>query len=324
MRFFDEAIIRVRSGKGGDGVVSFRREKYVPRGGPDGGDGGKGGSVILEVNEHIKTLIDFHYRKNYRAQNGKNGQGSRKKGKDGKDVVLFVPKGTVIKDSEGSLLSDLVKNHEKFIPAKGGNGGRGNAHFALPWRQTPDFAEKGGQGEEKSLFLELKLIADVGIVGFPNVGKSSLIRKISASKAKVADYPFTTLVPNLGVVAGDENSIVVADCPGLIEGASQGSGLGHKFLKHVERTRFLVHMLDCTRSDPVDDFAMLNRELRNYSEDVFRKKQIICLNKIDAVSDRSIIKSLSGYFSDKGYSSFAISAVTGEGINEFVRYILKL
>ncbi len=318
--FIDEAVIEVEAGRGGDGCVSFRREKYVPRGGPDGGDGGDGGSVIFIADPKLSTLLDFHYQRRYKAERGGHGSGSNRKGRNGKSITLRVPLGTLVYDAEtGELLADMARPGQKFIAARGGKGGRGNAHFTTPTRQAPRFAEKGLPGEKRTLRLELKLLADVGIVGMPNAGKSTLISRISAAKPKIADYPFTTLVPNLGVVKYQEQSFVVADIPGLIEGAHAGVGLGHQFLRHVERARLLLYLLDVspfTTEPPLEAFELLRRELELYKPELAQKPAMIALNKIDTLApdERAGVNEAKSALEAQGYEVFAISAYTGEGL----------
>ncbi len=287
--FADRASIDVLGGRGGSGAVSFRREKYVPKGGPDGGDGGAGGTVILVVNEHLRTLLDFQFRARFQAESGAHGSGNKKYGRSGEDLLIPVPPGTLVLDAEtGEELADLVESGTRFVAAKGGRGGRGNAHFATPTRQAPRKAEPGRPGEERKLLLELRLIADVGIVGFPNVGKSTLLSRVSAARPKIADYPFTTLEPHLGLVrVRDEQSFVMADLPGLIEGAHRGKGLGHEFLRHIQRTRTLLVMIDSASDDPAGDREKLNRELREYSEDLTRKPTIIAMSRSDLRGDQA-------------------------------------
>jgi GTPase len=317
--FVDEVLIHVKAGYGGDGTVSFRREKHVPRGGPDGGDGGRGGSVFMTADSNLTTLIDFRYRRDYKAGRGENGSGNQKHGANGADIELRVPVGTLVTDPEsGETVADFVRPGQREEVARGGMGGRGNAHFATSTHQTPRFAEKGEPAEERSLRLELKLLADVGLIGFPNVGKSTLIAKISAARPKIADYPFTTLVPNLGVVRVDEtHAFVVADIPGLIEGAHTGAGLGHQFLRHVERTRLLVHLLDVsglTGREPGEDFEVVNRELGAYSERLAERPQLVALNKADSPDAPAIIASLTPRFEAEGFDVYPMSALTGEGV----------
>ncbi|MCX7993872.1 MAG: GTPase ObgE [Fimbriimonadales bacterium] len=318
--FIDEAVIELEAGRGGDGCVSFRREKYVPRGGPDGGDGGDGGSVILIVDPKLSTLLDFHYQRRYKAERGGHGSGSNRKGRNGKSITLRVPLGTLVYDAEtGDLLADMARPGQKFIAARGGKGGRGNAHFTTPTRQAPRFAEKGLPGEKRTLRLELKLLADVGIVGMPNAGKSTLISRISAAKPKIADYPFTTLVPHLGVVRYQEQSFVVADIPGLIEGAHAGVGLGHQFLRHVERARLLLYLLDASpfaTEPPLEAFELLRHELELYKPDLAHKPALVALNKVDTLvpEERASVDEARAALEAQGYEVFAISAYTGEGL----------
>lgn len=321
--FIDIAKIELKAGKGGDGCVSFRREKYEPDGGPYGGDGGDGGSVIFISDEGVRTLMDFRYKKHYFAQNGENGKTKKQYGKKGEDLIVKVPVGTLIKDFETNrVIHDFKVKDDKFIVAKGGRGGKGNARFATSTRQAPRFAQPGTKGEERTIKLELKLIADVGLVGLPNVGKSSLLSVLSDAKPKIANYHFTTLEPNLGVCRVEENkSFVIADIPGLIEGASEGVGLGHNFLRHVERTNILIHVLDVSGMegrDPKVDFDAINEELRKYSEKLAGKKQIVALNKIDLVFDEDTISNTKAYFEDKGYEVFLINALSGEGLPELM------
>lgn len=328
MHFVDEAVIHVKAGNGGNGCVAFRREKFVPRGGPAGGDGGRGGHVILLADPSVKTLVDLHLQRTYKAENGQHGQGSNKHGADGADLIIRVPVGTVVYDAEtGELIADLVKAGQRVIVARGGRGGRGNAAFATPTRQTPVFAELGEPGEERTLRLELKLLADVGIIGYPNVGKSTLISRISAARPKIADYPFTTLVPNLGTVRVDNFSFVVADLPGLIEGAHKGVGLGHQFLRHAERTSLLLHMVDIAAvegRDPICDFETINEELRLYSHELAKKPQIVVANKMDLPNAHENLRRCLPYWRQRGYEVFAISALTGEGIEPLVYRMAEL
>lgn len=329
MRFVDEAEIYVKAGDGGNGCVSFRREKFIPKGGPDGGDGGGGGNVIFKAVKSLNTLLDFRYKKKYFAENGKPGQSNNRSGKSGKDLILPVPVGTIIKDAEdGTIYADLTEENQEVLVAKGGKGGRGNAHFATPVRQTPRFAEKGTPGEEKFIKLELKLLADVGLIGFPNAGKSTLLSVISSAKPKVADYPFTTLVPNLGVVKYNQfKSFVVADIPGLIEGAHRGEGLGHNFLKHVERTKILLHLIDLSYlgyKKPLLGFKTINRELMLFNEDLSLKPQIIVISKIDLPDVRKKASRYEKIFSKLGYKVFKISSATREGIDELLLFISEI
>jgi GTP-binding protein len=317
--FVDEVLIHVKAGNGGDGAVSFRREKHVPRGGPDGGDGGRGGSVVMTADSNLTTLIDFRYKRDYKAGRGENGGGKQKHGANGADIELRVPVGTLLTDPvSGETVADFVRTGQREVVARGGIGGRGNARFATSTHQTPRFSEKGEPAEERDLRMELKLLADVGLIGFPNVGKSTLIAKISAARPKIADYPFTTLVPNLGVVRmEDSQSFVVADIPGLIEGAHTGAGLGHQFLRHVERTRLLVHLLDVSGlsgRDPWEDFETVNRELTAYSERLAERPQIVALNKADMPDAAPLIADLTPRLEELGYPIYRVSALTGEGV----------
>ncbi len=322
MHFVDEAVIYVKAGDGGNGCVAFRREKFVPRGGPAGGNGGRGGHVILLADPAVKTLIDLHLQRTYKAPSGQHGQGSNKHGANGEDLVIRVPLGTTVYDAQtGELLADLVKPGQRVVVARGGRGGRGNAAFVTPTRQTPVFAELGEPGEERTLRLELKLLADVGIIGYPNVGKSTLISRISAARPKIADYPFTTLVPNLGTVRVDNFSFVVADLPGLIEGAHKGVGLGHQFLRHAERTAVLLHMVDMAATegrDPLRDFEVINEELRLYNPVLAEKPQIVVANKMDLPQAQANLERCLPYWQKRGYEVFPISALTGEGLQPLV------
>ncbi len=319
--FIDRVKIFVKGGDGGSGVVSFRREKYVPYGGPDGGDGGKGGSVILEVDRGLRTLLDFRYRQHIKAQRGEHGQGGNKKGQNGKDIIVKVPPGTQVINSENDeLLIDLLNPGQKAIVAKGGRGGRGNASFVSTRRQTPTLSEKGEPAQEAWLKLELKVVADVGLIGFPNAGKSTLLSRISEAKPKIASYPFTTLSPNLGMVRLEEGiSFVVADIPGLIEGAHKGVGLGHEFLRHVERTRVLLHLIDTASTegrDPLDDYTKINEELRKYSSNLAEKPQVVVSNKMDIPEAEKNLSKLREAMPEERV--FPVSAVTGAGIKELL------
>jgi GTPase len=318
----DQAAIEVAGGRGGNGCVSFRREKYVPRGGPNGGPGGDGGSVYIVADPSLKGLNAFRYKKRFEAERGRHGQGSDRAGHDGEDLYIKVPPGTVVRDGSGDLIADLARPGDVVRVAQGGRGGRGNASFATSTHQAPREAEPGAEGEERHLVLELKLIADVGIVGFPNAGKSTLISRISSARPKIAAYPFTTLQPNLGVVdLGEFRTFVVADIPGLIEGAHHGQGLGMKFLKHIERTRVLVHLVDVSDisgRDPLHDLDVVNGELRAFSEDLARKPQIVAASKVDALSDRSRLSALRARCGESGTPFHAISAVSGEGIRDLL------
>lgn len=322
--FVDKAKIYIKAGNGGNGVVSFHREKYVSAGGPDGGDGGKGGDVIFRVDDNMSTLVDFRYQRKYLAVDGENGAPRQCSGKTGKSIVIKVPRGTLVKDSQtGRLLADLSLDGE-IILAHGGKGGAGNQHFATATRQIPRFAKPGKKGEEFELILELKLLADVGLVGFPNVGKSTLISVVSAAKPTIANYHFTTLTPVLGVVRIDvAKSFIMADIPGLIEGASDGVGLGHDFLRHVERCRLIVHVIDASGSegrDPIEDFEIINKELRGFSEELANAPQIVAANKIDMATDEQL-KRLREYVTAKGYEYIEISAATTKGTSELVHIV---
>jgi GTP-binding protein len=306
--------------------VSFRREKYVPKGGPDGGDGGRGGHVIIRSTSELNTLLDQRYKKEYDARNGEHGKGSNKHGKDGEDMIILVPIGTVVKDAEsGELIADLDSNNAEFMAAKAGRGGLGNSNFATSTRQAPKFAQPGEEGEEKWIVLELKLLADVGLIGLPNAGKSTLISVMSAAKPKIADYPFTTLVPNLGVAKYAEfKSFVVADIPGLIEGAHTGAGLGFQFLRHVERTSILLHLVDISdinESDPVEDFEKINNELVLYSPELLDKPMAVVGTKRDMAYEKERLKKLQAYCRKKGFDFFSISAVANEGVEALMKYV---
>ena len=321
--FIDVAKIKIASGKGGDGKVGFHREKYVASGGPDGGDGGRGGSVVFQVDDNLSTLLDFRYKKKYVAPNGENGMGKRMKGKDGADLVIRVPRGTIIRDrATGRIMKDL-SDDEPFVAAKGGNGGWGNTHFATPTRQAPRFAKPGLPGVEMEITLELKLLADVGLVGFPNVGKSTLLSMVSAARPKIANYHFTTLIPNLGVVrVAEEQSFVMADIPGIIEGASEGAGLGHDFLRHIDRCRLLLHLVDASGSegrDPLEDVQTINAELVGYSEFLASRPQIIVANKTDLLGDdREILDKLKAYADEHDFGFLELSAATNQGVRELI------
>ena len=326
MKFIDEAKIYVKAGDGGKGCSSFRREKFVPRGGPDGGDGGKGGDVIIQaVNSH-RTLLDLKYRQHQIAERGKHGEGSNRTGRSADDIVVVVPIGTLVKDADtGDVLADLTADGQCFIAARGGIGGRGNARFATARNRAPRFAQDGMPGEERTLLLELKLLADVGIIGMPNVGKSTFIARVSAARPKIADYPFTTLTPNLGVVRLDvDANFVIADIPGLIPGASEGRGMGIRFLRHVERTTLLLHILDITKdSDPWADFEAINRELSQFSPELAQKPQIVGINKLDLPLTRERVKKEIDNFRGKGIEILAFSAATGEGVSEAIGRIAR-
>src|SRR4030095_7467351 len=322
MQFLDRAKILVKAGDGGNGGQAFRRERFVPRGGPSGGDGGRGGSVYMEATEQLNTLLQFRFNPEFRAGRGSHGEGDKRHGGDGEDGNILVPVGTVVTEAEtGELFHDFSTPGERIVIARGGRGGRGNAQFATSTNRRTRRHEDGEPGEIRPLQLELKLIADVGLVGFPNVGKSTLISRISAARPKIADYPFTTLEPHLGVVAyGDEGSFVVADIPGLIEGAHDGTGLGLEFLRHVERTKLLVHVIDVssTGRDPVDDFLTISRELELYRADLLTKPQIVAASTMEPLESPGRVERLRGFCLTRGLEMFEISAVTGFGINEFV------
>ena len=324
--FIDKARITVRAGNGGNGVVSFHREKYVAAGGPDGGDGGKGGSIILQVDTHMSTLMDFRYKRKYTAENGGDGQGARKSGRNGADLVIRVPLGTIVRDAEsGEIIKDM-SDMEPYVLCRGGRGGWGNQHFATPTRQVPRFAKGGFPGESLDVFLELKLLADVGLIGFPNVGKSTLLSVVSKAQPKIANYHFTTLYPNLGVVFVDEGvSFVMADIPGIIEGAADGAGLGHDFLRHIDRCRLLVHVVDVAGSegrDPVVDFDTINEELKQYSPELAERPQIVVANKTDIMADPENLEKLRAHAEKLGYPLFEISAAAHTGTRELVRAIV--
>jgi GTP-binding protein len=326
MKFVDYVKIYVKAGDGGRGCVSFRREKYVPKGGPDGGDGGKGGDVIIRASSELHTLLDHRYQKTYKAKRGEHGKGSNMKGKDGEDLIIQVPIGTVVKDADSEeILADLDEDGKDLIVARGGKGGLGNAHFATPINQTPRYAQPGQKGEEKWIILELKLLADVGLIGLPNAGKSTLISIISSARPQIADYPFTTLTPVLGVVKyKDYQSFVVADIPGLIEGAHKGAGLGHQFLRHVERTSILLHLVDVSdylQSDPVGDFEKIQKELELYNPELINKPFAVVGTKIDIAYEGKRLKRLKDYCKGKGIDFFPISAVKKEGIDKILEYL---
>ncbi len=322
--FIDKAKINITSGSGGNGIVAWRREKYVDKGGPAGGDGGKGGNVFLVADSNLSTLLDFKYETRFKAENGEHGRSKNQHGKNGIDIFIKVPCGTIIRDvKSGKIIGDLIYNGQKLLIASGGRGGRGNARFATPVRRAPQFCEPGEHGITRELELELKLIADVGLLGMPNAGKSTLISVISAAKPKIADYPFTTLVPNLGIVKKpDGDGLVIADIPGLIEGASQGIGLGFAFLRHVERTRLLVHLLDTLEEDPINNYKIINTELRKYGGRLNDIPQIIALNKIDAAGSEKV-QEIKKYFELEGKTVFCISAATGEGTQELVYHLIQ-
>lgn len=324
--FYDEARIHVRSGDGGDGMISFRREKYVPLGGPDGGDGGRGGDVVFAANTHLNSLIKFQHNKHYNAGNGVHGGKQRKTGASGKDVRIEVPVGTVIRAAEtGAILADITRVDQDVVVLKGGRGGRGNIHYANSRNQAPRIAERGEPGQEMWLELELKLIADVGIVGVPNAGKSTLLSAISAARPKIANYPFTTLQPNLGVVTVDDyETMVFADIPGLIEGAAEGVGLGHDFLRHVERTRVLVHLLDGLSQDPLEDFRLINAELEQYGHRLDERPQLVVLNKVDLPDAQAWESLIREAITSAGYPFCTISAVTGQGTRDMLGRVKQM
>jgi GTP-binding protein len=323
--FFDEAKIYVKAGDGGNGCVSFRREKYIPFGGPNGGKGGKGGDVYLVLNPHLNTLINFKKRSHFKAQRGGHGRGKDQTGKRGEDLTIAVPPGTVAYDADtGQLLADLTQPEQRALVARGGRGGRGNAAFATPTNQAPRLAEKGEPGQERWLRLELKLIADVGIVGVPNAGKSTLLAAVSAARPKIADYPFTTLEPNLGVVMVDDRDFVLADIPGLIEGAHAGAGLGHQFLRHVERTRLLIHLLDGASADPLGDFGKINEELALFDPQLARKPQVVVLNKMDLPQTQELWPRIRREIKKLDLEAMSISAVTGQGVPTLLQRVVYL
>ncbi|MBP3813963.1 MAG: GTPase ObgE [Butyrivibrio sp.] len=329
--FVDKARIFIQSGKGGDGHISFRREKYVPNGGPDGGDGGKGGDIIFAVDKGINTLADFHYGGKYKAENGEDGNKRRMHGKNGSDLIINVPEGTVIKEAEsGKVIADMSGNNSKVVVLKGGKGGNGNMHYTTSTMQAPKYAQPGQPAMELEVLLELKVIADVGLVGFPNVGKSTFLSKVSNAKPKIANYHFTTLSPMLGVVdLDDARGFVVADIPGLIEGASDGAGLGHEFLRHIERTRMMIHVVDAASTegrDPLEDLEAINNELERYNADITKKKQVIAANKIDMLpdgEDSEIIKKIKEKYEPLGVKVFATSTLTGKGIKDLLYYVSR-
>lgn len=326
--FTDYVKILVKSGDGGDGAVSFRREKYVAAGGPDGGDGGKGGDVYFTVDPDSNTLVDFRYKKKFKAENGKNGEGARRYGRGGEDLYIKVPLGTIIKDAEtGTVLADLCEPGQTELVFPGGRGGKGNSHFATSTRQAPHFSQGGEKGIEKEVILELKLLADVGLIGFPNVGKSTFLSTVTSATPKIADYHFTTLEPNLGVVKSEYgDSFVIADIPGIIEGASEGTGLGLQFLRHIERTRLLLHVIDVSGIEgrnPVEDFNIINNELKSYSEKLSTRTQIIVASKADLIQDEEQYNELVKLAEEKNMKIFKISSVTGEGVKELLDYVSK-
>ena len=324
--FIDRARIFVQSGKGGDGMSSFRHEKFVPKGGPNGGDGGQGGNVVLVADRNVNTLVDFRFRRLFKAKPGGKGEGSNKYGRNAEDLLITVPLGTIVKDEEtGQVMSDLSRDGQRAIVAKGGRGGRGNWHFRTSANRTPTFAERGEPGEERWLRLELKVLADVGLLGYPSVGKSSILRKVSAAQPEVAAYHFTTLNPILGVVnLPDHRSFVMADIPGLIDGASEGVGLGHDFLRHIERTKILIHVVDVSGiegRDPIEDYEKINAELAKYSEKLARKRQVVAANKIDLLGDSDNLERLMDYMTAHGVEVYPICAMTGEGMDKLLERV---
>ncbi|HKJ65058.1 MAG TPA: GTPase ObgE [Desulfopila sp.] len=325
MAFIDEAKFHVKAGDGGNGCVSFRREKYVPKGGPNGGDGGRGGSVILVASKNVQSLIDFKYRSHFKAERGLHGQGKDMHGRKGKDCLVEIPLGSVIKDGEsGEVIADLTDEGNSFVAAQGGTGGLGNSHFASGANRTPRYATKGKPGEERWLKIELKLIADIGLVGLPNAGKSTLLSKLSAANPKIGGYPFTTLEPHLGVLhLPYKRSCIIADIPGLVEGASEGVGLGHTFLRHIERTSILLHVLDASHEYAVPDFKTLNRELRKYKEELLERKNVVVLNKAD-IADEKRMKNLHTYFQRKNINCIEISALCDTNIEQLKELIAEL
>lgn len=327
--FIDKARIFVKAGNGGNGAVSFRREKYVPAGGPDGGDGGRGANIIMVADTGLRTLMDFKYKKKYSAQHGEDGSKKKRAGKNGEDLIISVPEGTVIRDEKtGLIIADLKKAGDKAVVARGGYGGKGNQHFANAVRQAPAFAKSGTDGQERWITLELKMIADVGLLGFPNVGKSTFLSVVTSAKPKIANYHFTTLTPNLGVVQTRHGeSFVIADIPGIIEGAADGVGLGHDFLRHVERTKVLVHIVDISGiegRDPIDDFEKINEELRLYNEKLASRPQLVVANKSDLLFDETIYENFKKTMEEKGYEVFKMSAVTRDGVDQVIDRVSQL
>ena len=329
MDFLDEALITAKSGDGGRGCVSFRRARFIPKGGPDGGDGGRGGDVIIRATERLNSLIEFRYRRLFRAQNGQPGRGRNQTGKDGKDVVIEVPPGTMIQDAEtDETIADLVLDGQEFLLLKGGRGGLGNQHFATSTKRAPRKAQPGLPGEEKRFKFNLKTLADIGLIGLPNAGKSTLLSRLTTAKPKIADYPFTTLIPNLGVIVFDhEKTLTVADIPGLIEGASEGRGLGHDFLKHIERTRVLLHLIDITvvpQNGPLDDFDKVEGELEAYSSSLTQKRRLVLINKMDLhTSKHRDVRDVIETFKKRGYEAIPVSALTGEGLEKVKKMLLR-
>lgn len=327
--FIDQAQIYLTAGNGGHGGMSFRREKYVPNGGPDGGNGGRGGDIILEADKGLRTLLAFKYKKKYKAESGGNGTGGRSAGKSGKDTILKVPVGTIVRDKDtGKIIADLKNDGDQVIAAKGGRGGLGNMNFSTSTRQAPRFAQGGVKGQQRTIELELKLLADVGLLGFPNVGKSTFLSKVTKAQPKIANYHFTTITPNLGVVDyKGYDSFVIADIPGIIEGAHEGTGLGIQFLRHIERTKMLVHFVDISGSegrDPIQDFKAINDELRQYNEKLADRTQIVALNKADLIADDEEIELIKQEFEDMGYETYVISAATGKGLDKLLTRCTQL
>jgi GTP-binding protein len=327
--FVDRVRIFIKSGKGGDGAISFMRAKYIPNGGPDGGDGGRGGDIIFQVDEGTNTLSDFRHNKQYKAENGENGMKKRMHGKDGKDLIIKVPPGTIIRDeASGKIIADMTIEHNEEIILKGGRGGKGNQHYATPTMQIPKYAQPGQQAKDLWVILELKVIADVGLVGFPNVGKSTFLSQVTNARPKIADYHFTTINPNLGVVDFEGGKgFVIADIPGLIEGAHQGIGLGHEFLKHIERTKAIIHIVDAAALEgrnPIEDIKTINNELSSYNQRLIELPQIIAANKIDVLMDDEVIKELKDTFEPEGIKVFPISAATGKGVKELINAVREM
>jgi GTP-binding protein len=327
MAFIDEAKFFVKAGDGGNGCSSFRREKFVPKGGPDGGDGGNGGNVIIEASKRLASLIDFRYRSHFITEKGSNGQGKKKHGRNGKDKIILVPAGSIIRDAESKeVIVDLIEDGQRITVAKGGHGGRGNCHFATGSNRAPRRADNGNPGEERWLLVELKLLADIGLVGLPNAGKSTLLASLSAAQPKIAPYPFTTLEPHLGVLqTAEHRPCIIADIPGLIEGAHKGAGLGHKFLRHVERTKLIIHIIDVSGSieNIINDHKTIEHELRNFNEKLLQRRQILLLNKTDLIDDPDQLTRLNEIFMKKGIKVLNISAMTGDGIEELKELLLQ-
>lgn len=327
--FVDKAELNLIAGNGGNGIVSFRKEKYVPDGGPNGGDGGKGGDIVAQVDQNLRTLMDFRYKKHYKAPAGDNGRQKKQTGKDGGDLIIMVPPGTIIRDNKsGKIIADLMEHGERKVIAKGGKGGRGNYHFTTSVRQAPTFAEQGKMGQERTVTLELKMIADVGLVGYPNVGKSTLLSTTTKAKPKIANYHFTTLTPNLGVVEEVKGrSFVLADIPGLIEGAHEGIGLGHEFLRHVERTRVIIHVVDVSGIEgrnPIEDFNRINQELEKYNEKLAGRVQIVAGNKTDIAFETDLEDEFKAFIKEQGLEYFSISAATGNGVKDLMLHVTEL